>query len=500
MQKNSGTVDKVNGVEFNEEKNKVAENLETKAEGPFIDDSAPAVAQNIVGYSPPKNGLIASALEIPNSVCMSFEHVGNLLQSTPPLCSTGGTIPQDEEHSGLFTKAQNEVSTDQEFETTKSENQEQHNKPKDVSNSSVPYNEVLIDGFAILSFKTINDLLEFTKLSESQNPGMNPMVEQTYKRARRSGVPKRKRTKAFLKQTLSQTSPSTDLLRHRRHHHHHQHHYHHNHNHYHHANNNNNDNNNGDYHQESKQPSDHHHQQQQQQHPSLYAYKSHYETSHISSKIYLSPNHETDNESLVDTTIPNGDNKISSIQSNNNHNHYHRSYEVNKNNMSLHEDTNHDDDVHYRDDESSSPPPPSLLPHHHHHQHNPYCFTDNLSTDTIITSNSPIQNTMTSPNGSHHHHHHNHRHRHHLHPTDLNRSPLITTTMPKIEPMYSPKTNRSSPEYNSLMNSINHSVGNNMTSSSHDYRFMSMPGMWNSKIKPDIISPQKTDKITYGKC
>ncbi|CAH8567677.1 unnamed protein product [Schistosoma curassoni] len=449
MLKSCGTVDKVDQEECEKEGSGTVENFENKAEESFVGTS-PISAHNSVSYNPPKNGLIASALEIPNSVCLSFEHVDPLLQSTSPPCSIKNTIPQDEKHAGLFTNIKNDLSTDHGLEFNKSENQEQCDKLMDLPNGSKQYNEVLIDGFAILSFKTMDDMLEFTKLDESQNPGMTPTIEQTYKRARRCGMPKLKRTKAFLKQTLSQTSTSNDLLRHRRHHHHH-----HNHSHYHFNN--------------------------IHQHPALCAYKSHCDTNHMSSTIHLSPNHEKDTKSIVNTTITDGINKLSSIQPNNNSNgngnkHYHhRSYEVN-NSTSLHEETNHND-VHYRDDETPTPPL---------HHHNPYCFTLNLSTHTIATSNSPIDNTLISSNRSNHHSH--------------NHSSL--TTMPKKEHRYSQESIQSPPEYTSMISPKNHSIGNNITSSSspppQDYRSMSVPGIWSSRTKPDIISPQKTDKITFG--
>ncbi|RTG90281.1 uncharacterized protein DC041_0004852 [Schistosoma bovis] len=201
MLKSCGTVDKVDQEECEEEGSGTVENVENKAEESFVGTS-PISAHNSVSYNPPKNGLIASALEIPNSVCLSFEHVDPMLQSNSPPCSIKNTIPQDEKHSGLFTNIKNDLSTDHGLEFNKSENQEQCDKLMDLPNGPKQYNEVLIDGFAILSFKTMDDMLEFTKLDESQNPGMNPTIEQTYKRARRCGMPKLKRTKAFLKQTL----------------------------------------------------------------------------------------------------------------------------------------------------------------------------------------------------------------------------------------------------------------------------------------------------------
>ncbi|XP_018651706.1 hypothetical protein Smp_051760 [Schistosoma mansoni] len=178
---------------------------------------------------------------------------------------------------------------------------------------------------------------------------------------------------------------------------------------------------------------------------------------------------------MVNTTITDGNNKLSSIQPNNNSNgtsnkHYHhRSYEVN-NNTSLHEETNHND-VQYRDDETPTPPL---------HHHNPYCFSVNLSTHTMATSNSPINNTLISSSRSHHHNH------------------SSLTALPKMEHRYSQETIQSPPEYTSMMSPKNHSIGNNITSSPQDYRSVSVPGIWNSQTKPDIISPQKADKVTYG--
>lgn len=158
MLKSCGTVDKVDQEECEEEGSGTVENVENKAEESFVGTS-PISAHNSVSYNPPKNGLIASALEIPNSVCLSFEHVDPLLQSNSPPCSIKNTIPQDEKHAGLFTNIKNDLSTDHGLEFNKSENQEQCDKLMDLPNGSKQYNEVLIDGFAILSFKTMDDML-----------------------------------------------------------------------------------------------------------------------------------------------------------------------------------------------------------------------------------------------------------------------------------------------------------------------------------------------------
>ncbi|KAH8870542.1 hypothetical protein EWB00_004985 [Schistosoma japonicum] len=451
MPKNAETFTRVDCEEYEEANDNVTENLETTVEECHMRAGSPLSSQNPVGYNPPKNGLIASALEIPNSVCFSFEQVDPQLRTTPLLYSTEKTAVQDEKHSGLCIKLQKNLPTSQGLEFTKSDNQGQFSNPTSVLSSSKQYKEVLIDGFAILSFKTMGDMLEFTKLSESQNPGLAPISEQTYKRARRCGMPKRKRTKAFLKQTPSQTSASNDLLNHRRHYHHHHHHHH---NHLYH---------NSHLPSKKSQPSEHQHS---------YVYKSHYETNRLSSLIHLSPNNESfDTKSKINKTITNINNNI------------HHSCEVNNISHHVEENTNHDV-LRYRDE---SP------------QYSPYCFTSNLSinntitnsipstTTTIIDSTNSNDRTFTPPNYSHHQNHHQHPLNHNNHSTLM--------TMPKIEHIYS-KKNIQSPEYSSV-SPLNHS---NLLSSSPSQDCRLMSGMWNSlPNKPDTISLQKTDKITYGK-
>ncbi|KAK4470270.1 hypothetical protein MN116_005841 [Schistosoma mekongi] len=254
MQKNAETFTRVDCEEYKEAKDNATESLETRVEECHMRTGSPLSSQNPVGCNPPKNGLIASALEIPNSVCLSFEHVDPQLRTTPLLHSAEKTAVQDEKHSGLCIKIQKDLPISQGLEFTEIENQGQFNSPVNVLSSSKQHKEVLIDGFAILSFKTMHDMLEFTKLNESQNPGMAPISEQTYKRARRCGMPKRKRTKAFLKQTLK------------------------------------------------LQPSEHQYS---------YAYKSHYETNSLSPLIHLSPNNESpDTKPKINKAITNMNNNI----------------------------------------------------------------------------------------------------------------------------------------------------------------------------------------------
>ncbi|CAH8579666.1 unnamed protein product [Heterobilharzia americana] len=330
--------------------NKLA-NHEISIDRPVMGSDSAISSHNPLGYNLSKNGLIASALEIPNSVCLSFEHVDQ---------NVSERLVEDGENPDLSAAAPKELCTDNELGSIKSEDHGKSERPQSgVSNetSADPkqYNEVLIDGFSILSFESKQDLLEYTKLCESRNPRTVSMIEQTCKRARRCGVPKRKRTKAFLKQTLSQTSTPNDLLRHH-HHHHHNHHNHHP--------------------SKKQQPSDHH---------SICSYKSHYQNNHLSPSVHLSPKNETSvklritnnvNNSLVSTHSSSSSSNSNNNSDNNTHNRLH-----NVNDICLNKESNHI--VQHLDASLSN--------------HNPYSFTTSLPTITTITS---IPSTSSSINHS----------------------------------------------------------------------------------------------------
>ncbi|CAH8854302.1 unnamed protein product [Trichobilharzia szidati] len=503
MPKCSTAQDSVNFEEYTTENDVKLINHETIISDCSVGSNSIS-AENSPGFNPPKNGLIASALEIPNSVCLSFEHVDPQMDCTSDSLKIDEEVVQDVKRLDLSDKQPKDLCTGQQLESGKSEDSRHNETLQDDELkydliSPKKFNEVIIDGFAILSFKTKEDMLEFTKLSESQSSGTDPLLEQTYKRARRCGIPKRKRTKGFLKQTLSPTSTSTDLLRHYHHRHYNRH----------------------SHHSSKKQ----HHQQQQEEHPDhhpIYSYNTHYENNHLPGSVHLTPKNNTSiKQRINNNSNNNNDNTVAGIttmttttteiNTNNTTNYSHLSpiYPCNNSLMSNNNNNNNNNNT---------------SNHHHHHQHsrhnnysneimNNINSSEKLDHSAVQCMNESLPNyspyyftTITSvssmpslPNSS-----------------VSTASPLspqsMTTLYNKTNQNRSNNNNNNSNSNNngvnddndrniqfteySSMNSLNHhsDMMMNITSSSS-----SSPGVWNSQIKMECVPPQKIDKTTYAK-